>query len=328
MVATLIACTLVPENVLGKRVPMGHPSLFVTLYVGSDPRFDFVIVDNVNTVETLKIDIDQKLYGIFDMVVLPEIRKEFAERANIYSDSYVASIRAYLDVRESTLDILIEKIPGDYGCSEESCAHRKVSVNLPTELIPSHFNNIGFSIAVFETMESGGIYDQLVERIAMKTLAEAKFLFSEGANVLDANKHILLENGTIIEHILLRQYEDISRISVLFLPSEIGVASSAKKPIDVVVTSNSYYERYWSSSPQQQSQEEPSAEVLRECEQRGIEIDDCSETAILQSIPRQPALDKDAIEHQNDLMNSSFALISIGAVAAGVAAMIVIKKLK
>lgn len=327
MVSTLVAFTLVPEHVLAKRVPMGHPSLFVTLYVGSDPRFDFVIVDDANTVGMLKADIE-RLYGIFDMIVLPEIRNEFAERANIYSDSYVESIRAYLDVKESTLDILIEKIPEDYGCNDESCAHRKVSVSLPAELRPSHFNNIGFSIAVYERMDSGGAYGQFVERIAMKALTEAKFLFSEGVDVLEANKETLLEEqGTMIEHILLRQYEDISRITVLFLPSEVGVASSAKEPIDVVVTSNSYYERYWSSS-QQQSQEKPSTEVLQECEERGIEINDCSEIAILQSITRQPALDKDAIEQQNNAIESSFALIGIGAAAAGLTAIMVLKKLK
>lgn len=92
---------------------MGHPSLFVTLYSGSDPRFDFVIVDDADTVESLKTDIDQKLYGILETIVLPEIRNEFAEHANIYSESYVESIQASLDVSESTMDIRIEKIPGD-----------------------------------------------------------------------------------------------------------------------------------------------------------------------------------------------------------------------
>jgi hypothetical protein len=327
MVSTLIALTLIPEHVLAKRVPTGHPSLFVTLYAGTDARFDFVIVEDANTLEELKADIDQRLYGIFDMTVLPEIRREFAQRASIYSDSYVESIRAYLDVSQSTLDILVEKIPDDYGCSEESCAHRKVSVNLPAELRPSHFNNIGFSIAVYEQMDSGGAYDQLVERMAMKALTEAKFLFSEGANVLEANREALIEGGTI-EHILLRQYEDISRISVLFMPSELGVASSAEEPIDVVITSNSYYQRFWSSSSQQQLQEEPGPEMLQECEERGMEAEDCSESAIIQSIRPEPALEKDEIEQQNGVIESSLALIGIGAVAAGLTAVIAIKKLK
>jgi hypothetical protein len=68
--------------------------------------------------------------------------------------------------------------------------------------------------------------------------------------------------------------------------------------------------------------------MLQECAERGIEVDDCSETAILQSIPHQPALDTDAIEQQNNMIESSFALIGIGAVAAGVTAIIAIKKLK
>jgi hypothetical protein len=325
MVSTLIALTLIPEHVLAKRVPTGHPSLFVPLYAGTDARFDFIIVEDASTVEELKADIDQRLYGILDMIVLPEIRRELAQRAHIYSDSYVESIRAYLDVSQSTLDILVEKIPGDYGCTEESCAHRKVSVNLPAELRPSHFNNIGFSIAVYEQMDSGGAYDQLVERIAMKALTEAKFLFSEGANVLEANRGALLEVGTI-EHILLRQYEDISRISVLFMPSELGVASSAEEPIDVVITSNSYYQRLWPSSSQQQSESTP--EMLQACKERGIEVEDCSEIAIIQSIRREPVLDKDENEQQNSVIESSLALIGIGAVAAGLTAVIAIKKLK
>lgn len=341
MVTTLLllAVTLPPEHVLAKRVPMGHPSLFVTLYAGSDPRFDFVIVENVDTIETLKAEIDTKLYRIFDAIVLPEIRKEFVENADIYSNGYVESIRAYLDMNESTLDILIERIPEEYRCSE-GCAHRKVSVDIPAELQLSHFNNIGFSIAVYEQVDSGGVYDQWVERIAMKASTEAKFLFSEGANVFETNKETLLENGSIIEHVLLRQYEDISRITVLFLPSEAGVASSARKPIDVVITSNSYYERYWSSSlsspSEQQSQAEPASELLllQECEELDIDERDCTDDAIARRLAQERVRDqlplsdeeRKEMEEQRNQINNSMYITGIGAAIAGVIAFITLRR--
>jgi hypothetical protein len=331
MISLVAAFSLPPEHVFAKRVPMGHPSLFVTLYAGSDPRFDFVIVEDANTIGTLKTDIDTRLYTIFDMIVLPEIRKEFAARAGIYSDNYVESIRAYLDMQESRLDILIEKVSGDYGCSDEGCAQRKVSVNIPAELRLSHFNNIGFAIAVYEWMESGGAYEQLVERILMKALKEAKFLFSEGANVLENNRELLLEDDTIIEHILLRQYEDISRVSVLFLPSEIGVASSAKKPIDAVITSNSYYERYWSSSSQERLKEDPSPEMLQECEKIGIAEQDCSDITILQNRRHQIPLsdeEREIIAEQQNQINNSMYMIGIGAAIAGAVAFLALRRRK
>lgn len=326
---SLLAAALSPQYVLAKRVPMGHPSLSVTLYAGSDPRFDFFIVENSKAIETIKNDIDAKLYGIFDMIILPEIKKEFDERRNIYSDSYVEDIRGHLDMNDSTLDILIGKVPAEYGCNEESCAHRKVSVDVPSELRLSYISRIGFSIAVYEEMDRDTGYDQLVERILMKATIESKFLFSEGANVLEENKEMLLKEGTFIEHILLRQYEDISRISVLFLPFEPGVSSSGKKPLDVVITSNSYYERYWSSHVTEDGQgQEPSQEMLQECEELGIEETECSDVAILQKRPHQPAIDKDAIEQRDNAITSSLALIGMGAAGAGTLAVVVIRKLK
>jgi hypothetical protein len=179
-------------------------------------------------------------------------------------------------------------------------------------------------------MERGGAYEQMVERILIKATTEAKVLFSEGASVLEDNKNTLLEEGTIVEQLLLRQYEDISRISVLFLPSELGVASTAKKPLDVVITSNSYYERSWSYNySSAQSGQQPSPEMLQACEELGIEEQDCSDRTIAQKRVRDqlPMSDEEIqrIEDQETQINNSMYMIGIGAAIAGVIAFVTLR---
>lgn len=324
--ASLLASAFLPHAALAKRVPMGHPSLLTSLDLGPDPRFDFIVMDNEATVDALKADIDDKMYGIFDTLILPEIRKSFDERKAILSDSYVEDVSGYLDLNDSMLDILISKVPPDYDCNTESCAHKFVQVELPADLELSHLRRIIFSIAVYENMGSGREYDQMADRIIAKASAEAEVLFSEAANVLEDNKASLLEDGTAIERILLRQYEDISRVSVLFLQSEPG--TSDKKPLDVVITSNSYYERSWSYLLSEQSEEEPpTPEMLQECEEAGIDEAECSEIAVLQARRHQLPTDGDAAEQEDETTNS-IALIGIGAAGAGIVAIVALRKLR
>lgn len=313
-----------PQAATAKRVPMGHPSLAVSLAPGPDPNFDFIIVDDEETIETLEADTDTRLYAIFDTIILPEIRKSFDERRGVLSDSYVEDVSGSYEQNYSRLDILISKVPPEYGCTTESCAHRVVTVDLPPELGLSHIGQVLFSIAVYENMGSGAEYDQLVDRIIAKASGEAGVLFSEAANVLEDNKQALLEDGTAIERMLLRQYEDISRISVLFLQSEPGVSSD--KPLDVVITSNSYYER--SRSYYEQSwEEELTPEILQECAELGIDETECSEVAILQARRHQLPTDNDSTEQGNAAVDS-IALIGIGAAGAGIAAIVAIRKLR
>jgi len=332
VLATFLITPFSPQTVLAKRVPMGHPSLSLNLSVGPDPNFDYIILENEESVETLKTDIGAKLYGIIETVILPEIKKEFDEKRDIYSDSYVEGIWGYHDLKESKLDILIGKVPPEYGCNTQSCAHRKVTVDVPSELELSYIRQIGYSVAVYENMGRGSEYDDFVDRIIRKAATEAKILFYEGANVLEDNKEALLEGGMAIEVILLRQYEDISRISVLFLPFEPGV-SSTKKPLDMVITSNSYYERYWSYYPSQQSEEQqeeqqPSPEMLQECEEIGIEPDRCSEYEILQKRTegRIAAIDIEELTRQQSAVDNSLWLIGIGAAVAGTTAFFVLRR--
>jgi hypothetical protein len=330
VLAIFLIIPFTEQTAIAKRVPMGHPSLSVNLVEGPDPRFDFIIIEDEKTIESLKNDVDARLYGIFDMIILPEIRKTFDERRDIYSDNYVEGIWGQYDLNESKLSILIGKVPEEYGCNTDYCAHRIVTVDALANLKPANFRQVGFSIAVYESMERGGAYEQMVERILIKATTEAKVLFSEGASVLEDNKNTLLEEGTIVEQLLLRQYEDISRISVLFLPSELGVASTAKKPLDVVITSNSYYERSWSYNySSAQSGQQPSPEMLQACEELGIEEQDCSDRTIAQKRVRDqlPMSDEEIqrIEDQETQINNSMYMIGIGAAIAGVIAFVTLR---
>jgi hypothetical protein len=327
----LLMITLSAQYVSAKRAPMGHPSLFVTLYASSDPHNQYVIVEDEQTIEKLKNDIDEKLYRLFDMIVLPEIRKELDQKRNIYSDSYVEGIWGYYDFNESKLDILITKVPPQYDCNAESCAHRILAVETPAELRLSHFHHIAFSIAVYENMGPDPEYDHVSELIAMKASTETKILFSEAAKVIEDNKEVLLESRTAIEHVLLRQYEDISRVSVLFLPFEPSISSS-KKPLDIVITSNSHYERsgaYNYSS--QQSEQQTGPEILQECDELGIGEQDCTEKAILQKRSHQIPLsdeERNKIENQQNQINNTMYMIGIGAAIAGVIAFLTLRKRK
>lgn len=316
---SLVASAFLSQAALAKRVPMGHPSLTLSLTPGSDPRFDFIVMDSEETIETLKDDVNARLYGIASTIILPEIRKSFEEKRNILSDSYVEHVSGYYDLSSSMLDILISKVPPDYDCNTESCAHRFAEIDVPSDLELSHIRKIYFSIAVFENMDRDSGYNQMVDLTIRKASVEAEVMLTEIANVLEENKEALLNDGTAVERILLRQYEDISRISVIFRQSEPGVN---KKPLDVVITSNSYYERSWTYYLTGSSDDQLTTEMLDECERAGIDEADCSEIAILQARRNQLPKSDDAIDQNNSFVADSIAWIGIGAAGAGIAAII------
>lgn len=258
---------------------------------GIDSNTSFIIINDEQSFATLKADIGTKAYEIIETIILPEIRNEFDEKKNIYSNNYVEIIGGYYDLQESKLDILVTKIPPDYGCDNESCAHRAIALDLPAELRLSQIRQMSIGIAVHQNMGSAddsSEYELFVERILRKASSEAKILTSEAANVLEQNKERLFEEGTGVEYLLLRQYTDISRISVLF--ANLGPYEDytyySKKPLDVVITSNSNYERLWALESSlrtgQQEEQQPTAEMLQECDELGIEESECSEIAILQ----------------------------------------------
>jgi hypothetical protein len=233
------------QGAWAKNLPMGHPSLILQLRAGDDPRFDFFIVDK-NSIEALRADIGTKLYSIIETVVLPEVKKQFDEKSDVYANGYIEYVSVNYDVKESRLDILIAKQPEEYGCDTEGCAHRIVKVNAPAELALSQVREVGMFIAVYETPSP-----QLVERIRAKALDEARILLSETSGVLKEMKSELIADNTPIERFFLRQYEDISRVTIFFSAFEPG--GPTKQPIDVVDTSNTYYKRANSGSFESES---------------------------------------------------------------------------
>src|SRR2546425_500698 len=112
---------------------MGHPSLSMSLRAGPDSRFDFFPVDE-NSIEKLRDDMTNKLYVTIDTIVLPEIKKQFDEKKDIYSNGYIEYISINYDANESHLEIFIAKQPSEYGCNTERCAIQKVDVVIPPEL--------------------------------------------------------------------------------------------------------------------------------------------------------------------------------------------------
>lgn len=234
------ASSLITQSAWAKNLPMGHPSLILQLRAGDDARFDYFVVDE-DSFKALKDDIGTKLYSIIETIVLPEIKKQFDEREEIYSNGYIEYVSVNYQADESRLEILIAKQPEDYGCDTEGCAARIVNVGIPAELMLSQVRQIGMFIAVYETPSQ-----QLVDKIQTKALSEARILLSEASGIIEEKKEELLADRTPVESFYLRQYEDISRVTILFSPNEPG--GPAKEPIDVVDTSNSYYKRTSSSS--------------------------------------------------------------------------------
>lgn len=330
-----------PEVALAKRIAMGLPSLSVSLYldldsVASDTRMQQDGGGSI-VIESLKADID-KANRIIENIILPEIKKEFVgERKGIYLNNYAEGVGGYYDIKGSTLTILINKVPPDYGCSTEGCAHRTISVDIPEDLEPHYIKQIGVGIAVTENMGHEGEYDMFVERILAKASNEARLLSSEAANVLEENREkLLLEDDAAIEILLLRQYEDISRVSVLFasLDSDASCAYFCEKPLDVVITTNSNYERLWnasSSTPLEQQQSTITEGMLLECERIGISEQDCSDVATMQSRSKQALLSEQEVEiiedAQRDITDSMY-MVGIGAAIAGVAALVTMWKIK
>ncbi len=233
------------QSVWAKNLPMGHPSLILQLRAGDDPRFDFFVVDE-ESVELLNGEIANKVYGIIETIVLLEIEKQFNEKKEVYLNGYVEYISASYKVDDSRLEILIAKQPEEYGCNTEGCAVRVVEVDVPDELKLSQVREVSMFIAVYETPDN-----QLVDRILTKALSEARILLSEASAVLEEKKEELLADKTPIERFFLRQYEDISRVTIFFSPFEPG--SAAKEPIDIVDTSNTYYKRANSGSFENES---------------------------------------------------------------------------
>lgn len=234
-IAALAAVLSLPitQTAWAKNLPMGHPSLILQLSAGDDPRFDIFILDE-DSISTLNDEIANKLYRIIETILLPEIKKQFDEKKEVYSSGYLEYISVNYRVDESRLEILIAKQPEEYGCDTEGCHVGIAEVAVPSELRLSQIRKVSMFIALYETPDR-----LLVDRIQTKASGEAKILLSAASSVLTEKKDELLSDRTPIESFYLRQYEDISRVTIMFSPSEPG--GPAKEPIDVVDTSNTYY---------------------------------------------------------------------------------------
>lgn len=246
---------MVTQAAWAKNLPMGHPSLILTLRAGDDSRFDFFVVDD-ESIKTLDDEIANKVYNIIETIVLPEIKKQFDEKKEVFLSGYIEYISANYRVDESRLEILIAKQPEEYGCDTEGCHVRIVDVDVSPKLELSQIRQVGMFVAVYETPDR-----QLVDRIQLKTLDEARILLSEASAVLEEKKNELMADKIPIESFYLRQYEDISRVTILFSPFEPG--GPAKEPIDVVDASNTYYKRVPPSTtdPENQFKIRPSDSV-------------------------------------------------------------------
>ena len=230
----------VTQTAWAKNLPMGHPSLILQLRAGDDSRFDFFIPDE-ESMNVLDDEVANRVGGIIERFVLPEIKKQFDEKNDVYSDGYIEYISVNYRVDQSRLEILIAKQPEDYGCDTEGCHVMTAIVDVPAELKLSQIGQVSMFIAVYETPDT-----QLVDRIQSKALTEARMLLSAASDVIQEKKSELIADQTPIEWFFLRQYEDISRVTLLFTPFEPG--GLAKEPIDVVDTSNTYYDRVYSDS--------------------------------------------------------------------------------
>jgi hypothetical protein len=238
LIALLGVSTLLPtaQIVWAKSLPMGHPSLSIILSAGDDPRFDFLILDE-DSIEGLRDEVNNKMYAILERILLPEVRKQFNEKWEVYANGYIEYVSLNYRVEESSLEIFIAKQPEDYKCDTQGCTVRNVKVEVPADLRLSQIRQVSMFIAVYETP----LDQQLAERILAKGLNEARFLLSEASSILEDKTEELLSDNIPVERFFLRQYEDISRVTILFSPYEPG--DPAKQPIDIVSTENTYYKQ-------------------------------------------------------------------------------------
>lgn len=81
---------------------------------------------------------------------------------------------------------------------------------------------------------------------------------------------------------------------------------------------------------QQQQQPPPTKEQLAECQERGIPVQSCNDTAILQKAPNTSAfaINNNKDKKQQNQVYSSMYLIGIGAAIAGIIAFITLRKTK
>ena len=244
IVVAIVSSSMLPAA-WAKNLPMGHPSLSLSLSAGKDLRFDYFILSE-ESLEELRDDMTNKLYAIIETIVLPEIQKQFDEKKDVYTNGYVEYISVNYDVDDARLEILIAKQPEEYGCDTEGCHVRIVDANVPGELRLSQIHRVGMFVAVYETPDR-----QLIDRLYTKALSEAKILLSETSDALKEKKDQFLTDNTPIERFFLRQYEDISRVTIFFTPFKPG--DPAGEPVDIVDTSNTYYKRAYSGVSENES---------------------------------------------------------------------------
>ena len=97
-----------------------------------------------------------KLYAIIETIVLPEIKKQFDEKKDVYTNGYVEYISVNYEAEKSRLTILIAKRPEEHGCYIEGCHLKIVDANVPVELKLSQIRRVGMFMAVHETLDRLG----------------------------------------------------------------------------------------------------------------------------------------------------------------------------
>jgi len=182
----------------------------------------------------------EKLPSLVNNTIFPQIKDQFFRNEDTLGRDYVENIQVSYDMKENSMDILINAHPHFSSCDTESCMHRTVKLEPEEEARMSIITHVYLFISLYTSLESSDEgYAGFLNVIQQQTYDRTQILASQAKQILNDRRDELLANaiegtgslaGNIpMERIVLRILEDVVRVTVLFTP---GYTTSPVKHID------------------------------------------------------------------------------------------------
>jgi hypothetical protein len=181
-----------------------------------------------------------RLQALVNSSIFPAIKDQFLRNEDAFGKDYVENIQVSYDMKEDSMDILINAHPHFSSCDTESCMHRTVKVEPAAEARMSIITHVYLFVSLYTSFESSREeYVDFLNLIQQHNHDRTQILASQAKQTLNDRRDELLGSaiqgagslaGKIpVERIVLRTLEDVVRVTVLFTP---GYTTTQVKPID------------------------------------------------------------------------------------------------
>jgi hypothetical protein len=272
-----------------------------------------------------------KLPKVFEIVAMPAVHDFFEQHKSDLAGKYVDTL--FIRYRPYNNEIFVS-VWYSFPLYESMTANA-----LPEQYSLELADEVSFKISILkqfpgldqEHYHSWVDFNILEYNLLPLASVRVEYLSDSMRELYLGNKETLIKDDTtlslpekepiILDSISAVMFQEMSRVDIHYMDRTIGLYGGRITEYDTAYFESRDY-------AMQDSEKDPTAEQLQECQELGIDEDNCSDTAILQKIPRHAAIDVEEMAKKDAAVSSTLAMVGIGAAGVGAIAIITLRKLR